>query len=382
MSGSRHSLALVLTGGGARAAYQVGVLRALAQRFPDLEFPIITGVSAGAINAAILASHEGSFASAIERLATMWRTITFDDVFHADAPRLALSVVKWGVRLLSGGSKIAPPTRGLVDTSPLRRFLANALKAENGPDGTVPGIARNVASGRLRALGITTTNYATGQSITWCQGDAPKLWIRPQRKAVACDVTVEHVLASAALPLFFPAIEIAGGFHGDGGIRLAAPLAPALHLGADKILAISNRYERTIAEAERPDVHGYPPPAQVASVLLNAIFLDMIDFDAMYLARVNALVKALPPDQRGELKHCDLVVMRPSVDIGQLAGRLEAELPRAFRFLSRGLGTKETASPDSLAMLMFDPGFTSRLLEIGEKDGNARIDELVNFVVR
>ncbi len=376
-SGPRPKLALVLTGGGARAAYQVGVLRALARRFPDLEFPIITGVSAGAINASILAAHDGSFASAIERLATLWSTLTFDDVFHADAPRLAFSVVKWGVRLVSGGSKLAPPTRGMVDTAPLRRFLERALAAEGG---VVPGIARNVERGRLLALGITTTNYATGQSVTWCQGKNPRLWLRPQRKAIAHDVSVDHVLASAALPLFFPAVEVNGEYHGDGGIRLAAPLAPALHLGADRILAISNRYERTLAEAERPEVHGYPPPAQVASVLLNAIFLDMIDFDAMYLARVNALVRALPPEQRGELKHCDLVVMRPSVDIGRLAGQLESELPRAFRFFSRGLGTKETSSPDSLAMLMFDPEFTKRLLEIGEKDGDARIDELTRFV--
>ena len=160
---------------------------------------------------------------------------------------------------------------------------------------------------------------------------ASDAWERPQRKSVTCYFSVSHVMASAALPFFFPAVEVDGAWYGDGGIRLTAPLSPAVHLGARRIIAVSTRYARSREEADRPAVNGYPPPAQVAGVLYNAIFLDQLDADALQLQQINALVSCLPESERQGLRHVELLMLRPSIDLGRLANEYEPELPRAFR---------------------------------------------------
>src|SRR5688500_17076923 len=187
-------------------------------------------------------------------------------------------------------------------------------------------------------------------------------------------------MASSALPFFFPAIEIEGAWYGDGGIRLTAPLSPAVHLGARRIIAVSTRYARSREEADRPAVVGYPPPAQVAGVLYNAIFLDQLDGDALQLQQINTLIAALPDDKRGGLRHIDLLMLRPSMDLGQLANAYEPELPRAFRFLTRGFGTRETRSNDMLSLVMFQSDYVKRLIELGEADAAAKIDEVRRFL--
>jgi NTE family protein len=187
-------------------------------------------------------------------------------------------------------------------------------------------------------------------------------------------------MASAALPFFFPAVEIDGAWYGDGGIRLTAPLSPAVHLGARRIIAISTRYPRSREEADRPAVNGYPPPAQVAGVLYNAIFLDQLDADALQLQQVNALAARLPPHERDGLRHIDLLMLRPSMDLGRLANEYEPELPRAFRFLTRGLGTRETRSNDMLSLVMFQNDYVKRLIELGEEDARRRLDDIRAFV--
>ena len=242
-------------GGGARAAYQVGVLASLARRYPDLEIAIHTGVSAGAINSAFLANGNGGFAENVENLGRLWHKIDTDAVFDGNAGALLVNALRWGTRLVSGGSKLAPPTRGMVDTSPLRALLQRAFQT---PDGKLPGIARNLASGRLRAVGLPATDYATGRTIVYVQGREPEPWNRPNRISVATELTVDHVMASAALPLFFPAVRIGERWLGDGGIRLISPLAPALHLGAERIIAISTRYSKTREEESVPDVARLP----------------------------------------------------------------------------------------------------------------------------
>jgi NTE family protein len=193
-------------------------------------------------------------------------------------------------------------------------------------------------------------------------------------------LTIDHVMASSALPLFFPAIEIEDEYFGDGGVRLAAPLSPAIHLGAEKILAISTRYNRTAEEARLPDVTGYPPPAQVLGVLLNSVFLDLLDQDALRLERLNGLLRKLPPEERDGLRPVKLLVLRPSVDLGRLANEFEPQLPKTFRFLTRGLGTRQTKSPDFLSMVLFQPDYIGRLIEIGEADAEARADEIDEFL--
>lgn len=377
MNGIEGDLALVLGGGGARAAYQVGFLRALGRMFPDLQVPILTGVSAGAICAAFLANHPGNFRQASEELAQLWSELSVEKVFRSDSGSLARHVLKWSVRLASGGVRLGPPTHGMVDTSPLRDFLHYALKTT---DGRLPGVAEKLRTGRLQSLAITTTKYSTNQSITWVQGSNVTNWSRPNRSSVQAEITLDHVMGSSALPLFFPAVQIGSEWHGDGGIRLTTPLAPALHLGAERLIAISTRYRRAQGEAERPANEGYPPPATVIGVLLSSVFLDMLDQDAMNLQRINELLFELPPEKRRGLRPAALLVLRPSQDVGKLATAYEPTLPPMFRFLTRGLGTRETRSPDSLSMILFQPEYAKRLIETGEADAEKRADEIRAFV--
>lgn len=370
-------LAIVLGGGGARAAYQVGLLRCLARHVPELTFDIITGVSAGAINASYLAAHPDGVASAAAELSEVWSRLEPHDVFRVDAWSLGRSLVRTGLKLISGGSQLGPRIRGMVDTAPLDRLITGLLPTA-GRD--IVGITENLEAGRLKAVALTTSNYSTGQTVAWVEGSEIHDWERPHRKSEPCSLTVDHVMASAALPLFFPAVRLGRDWHGDGGIRLTAPLSPALHLGARRVLVVSTRYSRSRAEADRPSIQGYPPPAQVLGHLMNAVFLDLMDQDIYRLERLNKLLAQLPEDRREGLHMIDVLLLRPSVDLGRLAADYEVQLPRAFRFLTRGLGTKETESPDFLSLVMFQPDYLTRLIEIGEADAEAQLDEIARVV--
>jgi NTE family protein len=377
---SYSDLAIMLSGGGARAAYQVGLLRVLAREFPDLVPGILTGVSAGGINAAYLAARQESFATKVEELADVWADLSIEHVFRVDLRDLTSRTLRWGGRLLAGGSYPVTPARSMVDTAPLRELLARLL-ATNG--GEIPGINQSLQAGWLRAFALTASSYTTGQSVTWVQTRddcSIQTWERPQRKSESCRLSIDHVMASASLPFFFPAVEIEGRWYGDGGIRLTAPLSPAVHLGASRIIAVSTRYARTREEADRPAITSYPPPAQVAGVLYNAIFLDQLDGDALELQRINGLIAQLPDSDRNGLRHIDLLMLRPSIDLGRLANEYEPALPRPFRFLTRGLGTRETRSNDMLSLVMFQSDYVRRLIELGEADAAARIDEIRQFL--
>jgi NTE family protein len=362
----------MMSGGGARAAYQIGVLRTLARHWPAFQPQIITGVSAGAINAASLAGTPRPFTESLDRLGRLWGGLTTEDVFRTDSPSFLRIALRWAKRLFSGG-EAGQEARGLVDTDPLRHLLRHHLD----PSGNgIEGIEENIRAGRLDAFGITATNYATGRSVTWVQGREERSWDRPKRRGIRARIGVEHVMASASLPLIFPAVQIGTDWYGDGGIRLTAPLSPALYLGAERILAVSTRYDRTAAEAEEPAVTGYPPPAQILGVLMNAIFLDLLDQDASTLRRISRLAEDLDPKDREGLRPVRLLVIRPSQDLGRLASDYEPELPPTFRFLMRGLGTRETRSPDWLSMLLFEPDYIHHLIEIGERDAEAQLDEI------
>ena len=269
------------------------------------------------------------------------------------------------------------PTHGLLNTTPLWSYLNEHLGAV---DGTLTGVDENLQSGRLKAVAVVTTNYATGQTVTWVQGEEFDLWERPDRVSVHARLTVDHVMASTALPLVFPAVRIGDAWYGDGGIRLSAPLAPAVHLGADRILAISNHYQRSRAEADEPVVTGYPPTAQVIGIVMNAIFSDALEQDAMTLERVNKLVRELRPSARHGMRPVDLLQIRPSVDLGRLAFDYEDQLPTSIRFLTTGLGTGETQSPDWLSVLLFDSSYIEALLDIGYHDARDRHAEIANFL--
>lgn len=376
---NRGTLALAVSGGGARAAYQVGFLQWLAEHYPDLEIPILTGVSAGAINTAYLANHQGTFPEKVKHLAAVWRTLTMDHVFRVDAGSIAGHVARWSVRLLMGRASHVMETRSLVDASPLQALLEQVLKPVSG---LLAGIRENLLEGRLRAVAITTSNYSTSQSVTWVQGINLAPWTRAHRKGIPCTLCLDHVLASASLPLFFPAVNIDGCWYGDGGVRMTAPLSPAVHLGADRILAISTKYAPSSEEADCPNINGYPPPVQVVGALYNALFLDVFDYDALRIERINSLVTQVPPDKRRGLRYVDLLLLRPSCDLGKLANAYEPELPSAFRFMTRGLGTQETRSNDILSVLMFQPHYLRRLLDLGYADAGARREDIAVFFAK
>jgi NTE family protein len=349
----------------------------LARNYPELEVPILTGVSAGAINAAHVAAHPGTFRQASYELRHLWSELTPDHIFRVGAGSLAWHATRFGMRLVSGGFLPAPEVRAFLDTKPLWTTLEESLPVV---DGELTGIKANVERGKLKAVAITATSYTTGQSVTWVQGRDITLWTRPQRRSEHTTIRLEHVMASAALPIFFPAIRVGNAYYGDGGVRLAAPLSPALHLGAGKIIAVSTRYARSQAESDIAMVNSYPPPAQVLGVLMNAIFLDLVDQDAVRLERINHLLDSLPDEERDGMRPVQLLVVRPSRDLGKLVMEYEPKLPPAFKFMTRGLGTRETRSPDVLSMLMFQRDYLTRLMEIGEADAEARAEEIDAFL--
>ncbi len=376
---------MAFSGGGARGAYQVGLLRFLAERYPELEAPLLTGVSAGALNAAHLANQPGSFPERVDELERLWTGLRVEDVFRVDVVSMFTRAFLWAAQLgLWGGTRMGPRVRGLVDTHPLARTLHRVLAS---PSGELPGIERNLREGRLRAVAITTTHYDSGQTVTWCQGRSVREWDRPKRRAQTTALRVEHALASAALPVFFPAVRIGNDWYGDGAVRLHSPLAPAVHLGAERILAISTRYANGKDPVVRSSPAAYPQPAQVLGVMLNAIFLDLLDQDALRLERINELLggrrvrsNRRPADH--DLRPIQLLVLRPSRDLAQIATEFEPNLPRAFRWMLRRLGTRAAPGNDLLSVLLFQGDYAARLIELGYADACTHAREIDTLVSR
>jgi len=368
-------LAVMLTGGGARAAYQAGQLRGIAKHFPNLRIQIVTGVSAGAINAIFLAARSGTLAQKADDLADLWCELQCEHIFSFDL--LSMLPFRSALASVYPRRNWSRP-RGLVDTTPLGELLQRVLDCRPGQP--IEGIIRNLDSGKLRAVALMTLDYTTGQSVRWFQGGNMDVFEGPNRRSERTQLTLEHVLASSSLPFLFPAVSIDNRWHGDGGIRLAAPLSPAVHLGATRIIAMSTGYQRTPDEAKTPVVSGYPPAAQILSQLFNAVFLDVIDEDVARMERMNDMLRKMRPEDREGMKPIDLLVLRPSVDLGKLAGEYEHRLPRNVKLLTRALGARESESPDVLSMLMFEPEYTRRIIDIGEADVDARVDEIREFL--
>jgi NTE family protein len=372
-------LALVLGGGGARAAYQAGVLRGIATRFPEFRAPLLTGVSAGAINVAHLASHAGEFRHKVDDLTSLWRRLEFDDVFRVDALGVVWRVTRIGLRLSVGLPFGIARANSMVDSGPLRTFLQRNLGCDTGP---LPGIARNIASGQLSAVALTALNYDTGETITFVEGKAIEDWDRPLRKGRNIRMTVEHIMASAALPLLFSAVAIDNEWYGDGGIRLVAPLSPAVHLGADRLLVISTHYEMPPFCRLRKKILGPPSPAVVLGALYDAVFLDQLDQDAQQIDRINDLLSKLQPQDRHGLREVHTVVIRPSEDIGALASDFEKRLPRAIRYFMRRFGSQEAAEQDLISTILFHRDYIEELLKLGERDAEQHADEIAKLLAR
>lgn len=381
----RPTVALMLGGGGARAAYQVGVLNYMAEAFPHFRFALLTGVSAGAINTTHLANHVGTFRQATSSLVSNWEQLTADRVFDVNSG-VAVMRQLFADREPAGRSPEAARQRGVLDPSPLRHFLYEKMAAH---DNTLRGIDQNVRTGWLKGVAVVTTSYTTGQTVTWVQGGSFDEWERPDRVGRETELSVEHVMASTALPVVFPPVRIGDAWYGDGGVRLMAPLAPAVHMGATRIMVIANRYKPSQEEAERPSVHGHPPLAQVMGVLVNAVFTDALEQDAENLRRINRLVRRRAarngqadttatgrPDERV----IDLLQIRPSVSLSAFAHEYISELPATIRYLVGSTGGGEAGSNDWSSVLLFARGYVERVLEIGYHDARRQRDRIAAFL--
>ncbi len=366
-----RQVCLVLSGGGARAGYQAGVLQYIGELAPEFKVPLISGVSAGAINAAFLASYPGL--SQAPRLVQHWLELDEHQVFK---PESMLSLVR-RFRRRRREPTTDDASDALLDSSPLREFLAARLPCE---DGVLTAIGENIAKGDLAAACVTTTRFSTGQTVSWVQGRGLEGWERPTRVGIQTELSLNHFLASTALPLIFPAIRIGSDWYGDGGIRQRAPLAPAVHLGATDIIVISTRKRRSRDEAATPVTIGYPPAAQIIGMLVNAIFLDTLHHDVEILERTNYLIRHVPPESRVGLREIGCLCIEPSVDLGKLASQYELRARGAVRLFTQGLGTGETKSPDWLSMLLFNPDYLGAVIEIGWKDARRNRDNIESFL--
>ena len=373
---------LVLTGGGARGAYQVGVLRGIAEllggSLDSTPFRVLAGVSAGAINASFLATQASDFAAATEGLWQLWARLHMDGVFDTSPAALSRNGARLVAELGLGGLVRTRRVNHLLDTKPLRRLLEQEVRADV--------IAEKVRRGVLHGVAVTATNYDTGAAVTFFQGPAEAAgWCRSARMAVRGDITPEHVLASAALPVFFPPVTVAGHAYGDGCIRMTAPLSPAIHLGADRILAIGIRYPRPAETTLRLQEQAAPPGptslADIAGVLLNAVFLDALETDLERMERINRTVALIPEARRSEhtLRHVPVLAIRPSQDLGRLASTRFDAFPMPVRHLLRGLGASQETGWDLLSYLAFDSAYTEALLELGRRDAHAHEAALRRF---
>ncbi len=384
---------LVLTAGGARGAYQAGVLKRIGEirafRAAPSPFSIVAGASAGAINGAMIAACSEDVGDATRRLATLWGRLEMNHVVRADAWSLGVGAAGLLRDLALGGVFGSTVTHGLLDASPLYEFLSRSLP--------LAGVADAIRRGHLYALAVSTTSYHSGRSFTFVQGRAGHpVWNKSRRVVLPVEIGPEHVCASAAIPIVFPPVRIrsaAGNlWFGDGGLRLVTPFSPAIRLGASRIFAIgirSSRAAQALSEEEGAGAGALPCPplAQICGVFLNAIFLDHIDTDLDHLRRMNELILAygggrepIGVGAQEPMRIIEPLVIAPSEDLAMVAQRLAHRMPRLVRYLMDGLGTPDAQSADLMSYLLFDASYTRALIDIGYRDASARIDEIEDFL--
>jgi NTE family protein len=381
MSSSHPRIGIILTGGGARAAYQVGVLRAIAELVPrdaGNPFPIICGTSAGAINAVALAADSGNFRRAVLRLQAVWKNFRAEQVYRADAFGVIRNSAKWIGAALTGG--LGPLPIALLDNSPLRQLLSQRVQFE--------AIQRCINAGHLSALAITCSGYTSGHSVCFYQGGMGiQPWKRARRIGTPTRIQLEHLLASSALPFIFPAVRIHREYFGDGSMRQLSPLSPALHLGAERLLVISVGRQSASGQfiaTERVKVLSHPTLAQIAGHALDSIFLDSLEGDLERLQRINTTLSLIPPDviarNSTALRHVDSMVISPSEELERIAIRHVQSLPRTLRLLYRSVGATQRGGSTLLSYLLFEKSFCRELIALGYRDAVARRDNLRGFL--
>lgn len=378
-SGHESRVGLILAGGGARAAYQVGVLKAIARmRAPETHnpFPVVCGTSAGAINATALSVYAADFQDAVSRLLGVWGHFTVDQVFRSDALGLSKSAGHWLAAMMMGGMLGRFNPTALFDRAPLEQLLRAYLPCER--------IADSIANGHLHALSVTASGYTTGQSVTFYQS-AQKIepWDRAIRVGCPAQITIDHLMASSAIPFIFEAVKINREYFGDGSMRQIAPISPALHLGADRIVVIGVRAQND-QEFIRRKTRDYPSLAQVAGHVLNSIFLDSMDVDLERLKRINRTLELVPrkliDDGTIKLRPVQVLEINPSRDISKIAQEHAHRLPPAVRFFLRGIGGLNRNGTSLLSYLLFDKAYCRELIALGYADTIKRRDEVMAFL--
>jgi NTE family protein len=365
---------LVLTGGGARAAYQVGVLKAVRELLDAPQanpFPIVCGTSAGAVNATSLAAQADDFSAAVDNLVQTWETMRCERIYRTDVAHIMGSGARWlaSMMLLTRRNPIS-----LLDNSPLRETIDRLLRFER--------IQANIDAGALYAVCVTASGYTSGQSVSFYQGGAGvEGWERRQRIGAAVTLKVEYLLASAALPFIFPAVKVHREYFGDGSMRQIAPVSPALHLGADRVFIVGTGRQGDDLARARSSV--YPSLAQIAGHALNSIFLDTLMVDLERLERINRTLSVVPPETRASgkiaLRPVKVLFLSPSQSIERVAARFLHELPRTVRFILRPTGALSRSGSNLASYLLFEEGFCRALIDLGYQDTMARSDDVRTF---
>ncbi|MCT7361073.1 MAG: Patatin [Thalassobium sp.] len=368
---------LILSGGGARAAYQVGVLKAIHKILPKGHynpFDIISGTSAGAINGVALASYADNYRIGIKHLERIWMHFSCDQIYRTDFWGVSASLARL-TRSLVIGRGYKNDTVSLLNNQPLRELLQEVVKFDN--------IQGAIDSGALHAIAVNCSGLESGESVSFFQGHySINNWQRQRRVGIRSRISLDHLMASSAIPMIFPSVKIHREYFADGAVRQLAPLSPALHLGAEKIMVIG---VSGIAHKrkERPQSSSYPSPAKMMGHMLNAAFLDSMETDVERLRRINRTVDKIPESVRKkegmELKSIELLEINPSRSIDELAGQHAHEIPRALKLALGGSGNASQNGSGILSYLLFSRGFCKSLIDLGFQDANEREDEIRAF---
>ena len=380
-SSGRPRIGLIMSGGGARAAYQVGVIKAIAGMLPPgtpNPFAILCGASAGAINSAALAIHADNFQRAARRLEKVWSSFHVDQVFRADASGLFVNWARWLMALFLLGMGRSNPA-ALLDRAPLRRLLQRYLPCER--------IQQSIDAGHLHALCIAASGYGSGQSVSFFQSASPQTsWKRATRVGVAANITVDHLMASSAIPFVFEAVRLQREFFGDGSMRQIAPMSPAIHLGADRILVIGVRPEGGAPPSRPAQPEEYPSLAQIGGHVLTSIFLDALEADLERLRRINETLSMIPAASAGPhdgsapLRAIGSMLISPSRDPREIAERHKHNFPGPVKFMLRGLGAFDRGGGELISYLLFEKPYCQELIALGYSDTRRRQEELFAFL--
>lgn len=366
--------ALVLAGGGARAAYQVGVLRAIADWLPadaPCPFEVLVGTSAGALNAAALAARARRMGEAVTALESVWSNFRVEQVVRADPATMVRGGLHWMLSMVSGGWFLPPP-RSLLDTSPLRELLQKSIPLERIP--------ASIAAGPVQAVAVATTSYSTGQAVAFFEAQpSVREWSRVRRSGVRHPIDVDVLMASSAIPFMFPAARVQGDYYGDGAMRQLAPLSPAVHLGANRLLVVGTRAESAASPADG-SIDTPPSPGHLLGFVLDSLFTDGLSIDLERMRQINGLLLADgTPDAKGR-RPIEALVIQPSDDPNDLARKHLRAMPRSLRTLLRVIGALEARGGLLASYLLFESVYTTELMRLGMADATARREEIETYL--